>query len=502
MSSHSGGKAIEILLVEDNEGDARLVREILRDRPEIDIHMVDRLSLGVEYLRSHETDVVLLDLGLPDSQGLDSLRTLSGAVPHVPVIVITGQDDEEIGRTAIRQGAQDYLVKPVTPGRMLARILLFAVERKRMEEHEKHLNAVLRSIRAVNKLISREKRRDRLIQTACDRLTDARGINGIWIVLTDRLPGRVEAAQKGFKEEAFSALVDIFRKGGMPPCFRRAQTGSGIIVNRNPPEECEGCPMANAYERAAALSTRIEHEGRYFGCMGFSVPQEYVVDEEEKLLLEEIAEDIAFGLNGIETEAARQKSEQTLRAILDSAADGMLLVEMETRLFVHSNKAISRMLGYSPEEIRGLSIADIHPAEDLPRVLEQFEKQFRGEITVARDIPMKRKDGSVFYADINSAPVELEGRPHLLGIFRDITERKLMEASLRQSEERYRSIFQGAGEGILINEIETMKIKYVNPAMCQMLGYTEDELKRMTVRDIHPDDVVRHAISEFEAHER
>ena len=97
MSRHSEGKTIEVLLVEDNEGDVRLVREVLRDAPEIGIHTVDRLSLAVAHLAFQRTDVVLLDLGLPDSQGLDSLRAIFDVAPDVPVIVLTGQDDEALG---------------------------------------------------------------------------------------------------------------------------------------------------------------------------------------------------------------------------------------------------------------------------------------------------------------------------------------------------------------------------------------------------------------------
>jgi len=93
---------ISLLLIEDNPGDARLVREVLRETPEIDIHTVDCIALGIEYLNSNHADVVLLDLGLPDSRGLDSLRAVIDVAPHVPVVVLTGQDDETLGQTAIR----------------------------------------------------------------------------------------------------------------------------------------------------------------------------------------------------------------------------------------------------------------------------------------------------------------------------------------------------------------------------------------------------------------
>jgi two-component system, cell cycle sensor histidine kinase and response regulator CckA len=124
---------IRVQLIEDNPGDARLVKEVLRNEPRIVIQTADRLSLAVEYLSSGQTDVIMLDLGLPDSQGLDALRVLSEAAPHVPIVVLTGHEDEALGRRIIGLGAQDYLVKPVLPGPMLARTLRFAIERKRAE---------------------------------------------------------------------------------------------------------------------------------------------------------------------------------------------------------------------------------------------------------------------------------------------------------------------------------------------------------------------------------
>jgi len=91
---------------------------------------------------------------------------------------------------------------------------------------------------------------------------------------------------------------------------------------------------------------------------------------------------------------------------------------------------ICQMLGYSLEEIQNLGVVDIHPKEDLPYVIKQFEKQTEGESALAKDIPVKRKDGSVFYAEINSAWVTLSGKTYLMRIFRDITERKNMEEQL------------------------------------------------------------------------
>jgi PAS domain S-box-containing protein len=124
---------IRVQLIEDNPADVRLVKEVLRNEPGIIIQTADRISRAIECLSSGQTDVIMLDLGLPDSQGLDALSVLSDAAPHLPIVVLTGHEDDDLGRRIIRLGAQDYLVKPVLPGPMLARTLYFAIERKRAE---------------------------------------------------------------------------------------------------------------------------------------------------------------------------------------------------------------------------------------------------------------------------------------------------------------------------------------------------------------------------------
>ena len=133
-------------------------------------------------------------------------------------------------------------------------------------------------------------------------------------------------------------------------------------------------------------------------------------------------------------EQAVKDSEQRFRTLFEHMTDGILLADAETNRFHGGNKAICRMLGYSLEELRTLGVEDIHPREDLPRVVEQIEKQISGELSLANDIRVKRKDGSIFYADVNAQPVVLDGRTYLMGMFRDLTERKALEGKLLQSE--------------------------------------------------------------------
>ncbi len=126
---------IRLLLIEDNPGDADLVREMLDSTGEAKFELVhaERLSKGLALLAAGGCDIVLLDLGLPDSTGLDTFYELHAATPWIPVVVLTGSTDGEIGIQAVAAGAQDFLVKGTIDGPTLARRTRYALERKRAE---------------------------------------------------------------------------------------------------------------------------------------------------------------------------------------------------------------------------------------------------------------------------------------------------------------------------------------------------------------------------------
>ena len=125
---------INVLLVEDNPADARLLREAIREAGDMHVHLEHAASLdeAFERIRNGSFDVLLLDLGLPESQGLDTLRSVYAMFSELPIVVMTGLDDEEIAVRAVQAGAQDYLVKGQVDPRVLIRTLRHAIERHRM----------------------------------------------------------------------------------------------------------------------------------------------------------------------------------------------------------------------------------------------------------------------------------------------------------------------------------------------------------------------------------
>lgn len=135
---------IKILLIEDNPGDVRLIQEALNeaaDGPMVLRH-ADRLSAGLRMLTMGGIDVVLLDLGLPDGTGLDTVHRVRAQAPHIPIVVLTMAHDMTTAVRAMQAGAQDYLFKDEMRGEWLSRALRYALERHRLQEELRTLTLV------------------------------------------------------------------------------------------------------------------------------------------------------------------------------------------------------------------------------------------------------------------------------------------------------------------------------------------------------------------------
>ena len=126
---------IKVLLIEDNKGDSAIILEMLKksENAQFELIHTPRLKAGLSLLENEKFDVILLDLGLPDSEGLKSFKVILKKNPTIPIIILTGLANEEIGIKAIKYGAQDYLVKGEFNGKLLVRAIQYAIERKKLE---------------------------------------------------------------------------------------------------------------------------------------------------------------------------------------------------------------------------------------------------------------------------------------------------------------------------------------------------------------------------------
>ncbi|MFA6608681.1 MAG: MEDS domain-containing protein [Candidatus Paceibacterota bacterium] len=180
----------------------------------------------------------------------------------------------------------------------------------------------------------------------------------------------------------------------------------------------------------------------------------------------------------------KESAEERFKIVFDNANDGMVLADAVTKKFYLCNKAFSDMIGCTTEEIKKMDVNDLHPKKDLPYVLEMFEKQLRGEIKVIENIPVKRRDDSIFYADINSSPVTIGDKKFVLGIFRDITDRKKIQEELKKSE----ALLQLEIDRMPIGHIiwtKDFRVESWNPAAENIFGFTAEE-----VVNKHPYEII------------
>jgi signal transduction histidine kinase len=182
----------------------------------------------------------------------------------------------------------------------------------RAEERITHLNAVLRAIRNVNQLITREKNRDRLLQSACDNLIETRGYHSVWVALLDEAGGLVTAAEARLGGD-FLPMVERLKRGELTACGRRALSQPGIVVTEDPLSVCTDCPLSVNCGGRGAMTVRLEHEGKVYGLSSVSIPTDFTADEEERSLFEEVTGDIAFALHNIKLDEERKRAEEALK---------------------------------------------------------------------------------------------------------------------------------------------------------------------------------------------
>ncbi len=395
-TSNSPIELTHVLLVEDDPTDLLLTTTLLRETTSgsFQVQAAGSLAEAIQTAGGGDVDVVLLDLGLPDSFGIETFEQFHNAIPHFPVIVLSGQADETLALKAVQGGAQDYLVKGQTNAAMLVRSIRYAVQRKRIELALEQEHA--------------------LFQTLMENIPDS-------IYFKDRQSRflRISHAQArlfGLKspEEALGKTdFDMFTEEHARPAFEDEQE-----VMRT------GKPLVGKVERETltdgrlrwALTTKMpfrDKEGRIIGTFGISK------DITEIKLMEEVL----------------ASERNLLRTVIDSLPDHIYVKDTNSR-FILCNNAVARFFGLgSHDEIVGKSDFDFFP-EGLTRQFQEEEQELlRGETpSVNREVSFADHQGQTHWVITTKVPMrDRRNRiTGLVGINRDISERKRAEEQLHQ----------------------------------------------------------------------
>ena len=427
------GKSTHILLVEDNPGDARLVREMLAEAGggSFAVDWVTSLSEALEHLARGGIDLVLLDLGLPDSQGLDTFLRAYEPASHLPFLVLTGYADETLGSTAVRQGAQDYLPKGEVTGSLLHRAIRYAIERKRSEaslaaEHQK-LFSLLDGLPAL-----------------------------VYLKAPDYV---IRFANRVFR--------DTFGPWEGKRCFE-------VVFARQAP--CEDCPSFTV------LKTHTPHQWEWTmpdGARTYQVHNYPFTDTDGSPLV------LTLGLDITErkrTEEALRAGEESYRQLFERAGDALILHDRGR--IVEANQEACRSLGYTREELVHKSVLDIEVGLDQ-ELLSRLWEQTDGGVTTLSGFH-RRQDGSTFPVEIRAGEVMYYGKKLRLAAARDVTEpqRRLNEIQMLMVDlQTHQAELEQQNEELRRAqvEIEASQSRYANLYDFAPMGYFTFDDKGMVV---------------------
>ena len=437
--------SLGILVVEDNPADADLIRELLPATGPVHfrVECVARLSAALTRLPGGGIDLVLLDLGLPDSQGMATLRQLRTAAPAVPVIVLTGCDNRELGLLAVQEGAQDFLVKGQVTADLLERAIRYSRERHKSEAALRESEARFRS----------------LYENA---------VVGFYRTTPD---GRILMVNPAvLKMLGFSTLEELTRRN----------------------LEQEG--YAPNYSRAA-FKARLERDGlvagweaawtRCDGSLRFVRENCRVVRDEagRPTFYDGSIEDITERKLA---EAAREEERNLLRTLIDHLPD-MIYVRDTANRFLLANEAFARQMATTTADIVGKADADYYPPNVAAGFAATDRKVFAGGAQLDHQCSVAFPNGQRLQLLSTKVPLknahgEVTG---LVGVIHDITTQKLAEQKLRDSEEKFARMFNSSPVATCLIRVKDGLYLDANAAFLTLFEWSRDEAVGHTALELN-----------------
>jgi len=436
---------IRILHVEDIQEDYILVeRQLKLHSKDLQIDWAESARTALGKLAKAGYDCVLCDYQMPGMDGLQLLYKLREQGDQIPFIFLTGQGSEEIAAEALRAGADDYYTKEVGFAHYdrlinsIGRVVDAKAqrdERRRADERIKHLNLVLRAIRNVNQLITRESDIDKILDGACESLVETRGYDCAWIALLDEAGSLIKTTGTGIGKDS-TLLEKYLQAGKTASCVQQALRQPGVVARVKTDEACGKCPLFDLEAEKGSMAVRLEHADKVYGVLTVSIIPELIPDQEEQLLFSEVAGDITLALHRSEiekkhtqAEEALRKSEEWFRDLTESTSDWIWEVDVDG-VYTYAGPRAKDLLGYEPDEIVGKTPFDLMPPQEAERVASAFREivESRKPIVRLENVNL-HKDGHKVMLETSGVPVfDSDGKlSGYRGVYHDITERKRSE---------------------------------------------------------------------------
>jgi PAS domain S-box-containing protein len=520
-------KLLNILLVEDSETDARLLREILLldGHSDLRISYTGSLQGAVEHLKNNHADAVLLDLTLPDSDGLGTVTRLKKEYPDIPIVVLTGVDDENVGVEAVRSGVQDYLVKGRTDGRLISRAIRYAIERKatehelrqardQLESRVRERTAALskanrklaeeivernlsenrtRIMNVLLELFAQKTSRKEYLDSVVNTIHEWSGCECVGIRLKNQDGFIPYESHIGFNDEFLATENKLCLKTDVCICVRAvAQTphpqdeplltpkksfhsNNYLEFIRSLPkntEEYRNYCLSHGFDSLAVVP--VFYRDKVLGAIHLADKQANKLPAQTVEFLENMAMLIGEAVHRFDIESNLRDSEEQYRRLVELSPDGIGVERDDKIVFV--NTAGANLLGFSgTEELIGRQIWDfVHP-DYKKRTHRQLEYLKRKQ----KALPLREgkficADGSTLDVEVAATPLIYEKKTATQIVFRDITERKLAQERILTDQKLLRSL---TAELVLAEEKERHEVATaLHDSIGPLLAFAKREL--------------------------
>lgn len=406
---------IKILIVDDNSDDVYIIKQLLKDITVIQLELLHKKSLnsGLDYLEKEKFECVLLDLNLPDSQGISTLKNVVNKFPELPIVILTIIDDEDIAIESLHYGAQDYLVKGKINGEIIFRSIRYAIERKKVE----------------NTLIQNERKYKDIVDTI---------LEGLWIIDAEGKTTYVNkqlADMLGYTREdmlnlPFFDFVNKDFRDSAKQFFERRKKG---IKDRY--DFCFDKKDGSILWVIVSASPIFDNKGKFAGAIGL------LTDITERKL----------------TEESLKKSSQEWYSTFNSISDIVCIINNNGEI-LRCNDAAGKFFNKSSKEIVGnmcwkLVHGTSMPINECP--ILRMQKTHRREI-------LTQKIGNKWF--YSSADPLIDNTGNIIGavhIMSDITKYKLYQNALKDSEEKFRALVENSTEYIIMIDLDGI-IQFIN----------------------------------------
>jgi two-component system, NtrC family, sensor kinase len=388
-------KSLHVFIVDDSIAVVKYINEMFSESftGKIESEFADSLDSAFKKLETFDCDVILLDLNIKDSMGLETLIKMKQKYSNIPIVVMTGEYADDIGYRAIAMGAQDFLIKNKIEGDSFYKTIHYAIERKRIERELLGFEAKWRS----------------LVQNTSD------------IIINISQDGKILFINR---DTSWFTVNDSI-----------GQDIYNFFSTENRGKIKRAIDIVFQFEKILDFEIRVVQSDNSFSWYFFRISP--ILEKNHIIAANMTITDITERKN-IENEL--RESEQRYRILFQASGDGILIINIKDMKIKYANPAMSTMLGYAENELIGLDVSRIHPHESYKSIISEINAQGKGKKKIAGNIPCLRKDGAIFYTDINSVFSEIDGVKCNLAFFRDVTERRQreeqrisMEKQLRQS---------------------------------------------------------------------